>query len=300
MNPLKNKLRLLNEIHSLKNNPLEKPKRKKKKAPLPSPPLLTFADAIYDTESFVHLPFDKTKSLADNIPCLKKKKNLPHLFDLFSRNISPFWPAYSKFKPLTKKYLTKERLHSQFNVNAQLKDLLFMDIETCGFLGSPLFLIGIGYFKRNQFYLEQFFAQDYSQEFLILEAYVQSLSSYSVLVTYNGKRFDVPFLKERTDYHLLNMPNPKYHLDLLWESRKKWKGKFPNFKLQTLEQIICLRKRWNDLPGSEIPNAYLDFVSNPKEGEKMQRAIHHNALDVITMVEILTAMLAEKSIKEEY
>ena len=73
--------------------------------------------------------------------------------------------------------------------------------------------------------------------------------------------------------------------------RRRWKQFLPNCKLQTLEQYVCRRHRRGDLAGSLVPAAYHDFVRTG-DGGQIGAILHHNALDLATLVEIALRLLA--------
>lgn len=176
--------------------------------------------------------------------------------------------------------------------NIHPEKIIYLDIETCGLSAVPLFLIGILFFRKNDFIFQQLFARDYSEEKGVLEYLNQLIRNYELLVTFNGKSFDYPFIIDRGILNKINFDHPLEHLDLLHESRRRWKYQLPNCKLQTLEKFICKRFRTGDIPGAEIPQAYHDFV---KTGDAWQIGdiLHHNILDLLTMVEIITHMLKQ-------
>jgi uncharacterized protein YprB with RNaseH-like and TPR domain len=179
--------------------------------------------------------------------------------------------------------------------------ITYLDIETCGLSGVPLFLVGLMRYRDETLSVEQLLARDYSEERSVLAATRQVLAQTLCLVTFNGKWFDVPFVAMRSTacglFEEVAVPD---HVDLLHASRRRWKGDLPNCRLQTLEQLICGRRRLGDIPGSEIPAAYHEFVrahqdTDPARRSRsvrcMQTILHHNALDLVTMAELVVAML---------
>ena len=62
------------------------------------------------------------------------------------------------------------------------------------------------------------------------------MSRRRCLVTFNGKSFDVPFVRERAVAHRLTPPPHLTHVDLLHASRRRWRDRVPNCKLTTLER----------------------------------------------------------------
>ena len=175
--------------------------------------------------------------------------------------------------------------------DARGEDLLFMDTETCGLTGAMVFLAGMMRYEDGQLVFEQCLARDYSQEPAVLAAFLDRLDSAGMLVTFNGKAFDMNLIRERSAFHGLGFgPREVPHLDLLHESRRRWKSEVPNCKLQTLERLLCGRRRVGDIPGSEIPEAYHRFVASG-DARQVADIIHHNLLDLLTMAQLVTAIL---------
>ena len=175
--------------------------------------------------------------------------------------------------------------------DARCEDLLFMDTETCGLTGAMIFLVGVMFYEDGQLVFEQCFARDYSQEPAVLQAFMDHYDTASLLVTFNGKAFDMNLIRERSAFHGVELPpRPPAHLDLLHESRRRWKADVPNCRLQTLERLLCGRRRVGDIPGGEIPEAYHRFVATG-DASQVADIMHHNLLDLLTMAQLITALL---------
>jgi uncharacterized protein YprB with RNaseH-like and TPR domain len=171
--------------------------------------------------------------------------------------------------------------------------LLFFDLETTGLSSvTPIFLIGTLHFTGDEFLVTQFFARDYAEEKTMLHAFAELATRHSSLVTFNGKSFDLPYVRERMVYHRLDADLSHHHVDLLIHARRWWRGRLPNCKLQTLEYHLCHRARVGDIPSAQIPAAYHDFVRT-NDAALLAPVIHHNALDVITMLELLCLLTAQ-------
>jgi uncharacterized protein YprB with RNaseH-like and TPR domain len=171
-----------------------------------------------------------------------------------------------------------------------VEDLLFVDIETTGLSSAaPLFLVGALSMERDA-RLDLFLARDYPEESALLAAF-HRLAAGKTLVTFNGKSFDWPYIEGRSRAHRLSFSAPRAHFDLLHHARRVWKHSLPNCKLQTLELYLCGRTRVDDVPGSQIPRAYHEFVAtHAKTGagaHLMAPILHHNALDFLTTAELL-------------
>ena len=175
--------------------------------------------------------------------------------------------------------------------NAAPQDLLFVDIETCGLSGLPIFLVGLMHFTDGQLVFEQLFARDYAQEPAILRAFHKRQETAGVLVTFNGKAFDMPMIADRSIVHGLDEPwSAPPHLDLLGESRKRWRGRMRNFRLTTLERRLFGQARSGDIPSARIPDAYHQFVRTGNARE-IESIVGHNRKDLLTMARIVCLLL---------
>ena len=168
---------------------------------------------------------------------------------------------------------------------------MYLDLETTGLRNTPLFLVGLMYSEGDDLILDQLFARDYTEERAVLAFVSRMMESREVLVTFNGNTFDVPFLAERMTFHSLPLVIPPSHVDLLPVSRSLLKGRTPNNRLQTLERFVLGRRRTGDIAGSEIPGAYHEFVRT-KDARQMAAVIHHNRLDLLSMMELITVYLS--------
>ncbi|HEU4726202.1 MAG TPA: ribonuclease H-like domain-containing protein [Candidatus Eisenbacteria bacterium] len=163
--------------------------------------------------------------------------------------------------------------------------LLYLDIETCGLSGVPVFLVGLGFVVDRNIVFRQLFARDYAEERALLFELSRIARDFDALVTFNGKTFDAPFLQDRAVHHRVPFALPQPHLDLLWMARRRWKAHLPNCRLQTLEWRVLRRRRGGDVDGSEIPGHYHDYVKRG-EAHRLVPVFHHNLLDVVAMVEL--------------
>jgi len=178
--------------------------------------------------------------------------------------------------------------------------LLFTDLETCGFAGTPVFLIGLMLWEGGDLYVEQLLARNYEEEPAILNRFAQRLrqsAAGSGLVTFNGKSFDWPFLCDRAAVCRVELPQPRFHCDLLHAARRRYRHELPDCRLQTLELFLCRRRRTDDIPGAEIPGAYHDFVRT-KDARAIRQIVHHNFLDLVTLAEVLATMLQPRHLQQ--
>ncbi|NQT88362.1 ribonuclease H-like domain-containing protein [bacterium] len=169
-------------------------------------------------------------------------------------------------------------------------ELCFMDIETTGLGCTPVFLIGVLVVRDGDIVCRQFLARDYAEERAIVSDFVAEAQRSPCFVTFNGKSFDVPFLRMRAAATGVDFHEPRTHFDLLHESRRAFRDRLPDCKLQTLERYVCQRYRGDDIPGSEIAQAYHRFVRTG-DARDVAVIVKHNLWDLVTMVHLMTKIL---------
>lgn len=169
------------------------------------------------------------------------------------------------------------------------EDAVFLDLETLGFVGRPLFLIGLlvpaGGREGD---LVQLLARDYAEEEETIRTFARDYGIRPTWVTFNGKSFDVPSLHLRCAHHRIRKPKPGTHVDLLHTARRHFRGVFPNCRLKTLEERVCGRRRVDDLDGSQVPDAYHRFV---RDGDPswLEPILRHNRDDLLTLAQLYVA-----------
>ena len=170
------------------------------------------------------------------------------------------------------------------------EDLVFVDLETTGLGHSPLFLIGAMTWEDDELVVRQYLARHYGEESAVTHLFLEEARGKRLLISFNGKSFDYPYLRARAAANAVPWSLKIDHFDLLHECRRAWRHKLPNCRLQTLEQCICGRPpRHGDIPGAHIPDAYHDFVRTANAAE-LVRIIRHNMLDLITLAELLSRL----------
>jgi uncharacterized protein len=187
-----------------------------------------------------------------------------------------------------------------------LHDALFFDTETTGLAGGTgtlPFLIGLGFFEGEDFITCQLFARDYSDEKAMLAFLNETAAGKKFLVSFNGRAFDLNllsarFILNRLEDALKSMP----HLDLLNPSRRLLSHRTSNCRLVTLEDDVLGFRRTGDVPGSEIPQRYFDWLRthNPT---LMEDVFEHNRLDIVSMAALLshlTEVISGKSIEKAH
>ena len=171
------------------------------------------------------------------------------------------------------------------------RDMLFFDIETTGLsggAGTHLFLMGMLRVTEGGILFTQLFLHSLSSERFFLNAIAEGFTDAKILVSYNGKSYDYNILKNR--YIMTGLPffsTDPLHLDLLYTSRRIWRGLFPDYTLSTVENRALQVKRRGDIPGWQIPEVYADYLRGRNVAADMLRIIQHNRDDVLSLLALL-------------
>ncbi len=213
-----------------------------------------------------------------------------YLHERLRSDIEPREPGWGRYETPAWR---ASGLHPELaeRVERGLEGAVFLDLETCGLSNAPVFLAGTMHWNGSDYVVRQYFARDYSEEPALVDELTRFLAGFETVITYNGKSYDVPFLGDRAALHHVSFERPQRHLDLVHHARRRWSGVLPNCRLVTVEWHVRHRRRVGDVPGSEVPDLYHDFVKYGAP-HRLIPVFHHNLLDVITMDEILRALVA--------
>ena len=185
---------------------------------------------------------------------------------------------------------------------------LFVDLETTGLsggAGTVAFLVGCGWFDMGAFQVRQFLLTSYASERALLCAVAECFGATSLLVTYNGKTFDVPVMETRWLFHRMPLPlDSVRHFDMLHPARRLWRarlragasakaGEEPSrdaagegsCRLGTLERVLCDVRRVGDVPGMDIPARYFRFLRSG-DARPLEPVLEHNRLDLISLAAV--------------
>lgn len=170
---------------------------------------------------------------------------------------------------------------------ADREAVLFLDTETTGLAGGTgtfVFLVGLGYFRADRLVIRQFFMRDHAEEPAMLAALNALFAQFEVVVSFNGKSFDVPLLTTR---YIANRQRPALrtsaHLDLLHPARRVWRERLDSCTLGTLERAVLGHSRDRDVPSWMIPELYFRYVRGGAP-EPLVGVFEHNLHDVLSLV----------------
>ncbi len=168
--------------------------------------------------------------------------------------------------------------------------LLCFDTETTGLAGGTgtrAFMIGAADWQGNELRVRQLTMTKMAAEPAMLRTFAGWVDDATVLVSYNGKSYDAPLLNTRYRLARLYSPLPGLaHLDLLHPVRRRWRGVWPNCRLATAERQLLNVVREDDLPGSEAPRAWLDYLRGGSAAN-LRRVAEHNCQDLRSLAGVL-------------
>ena len=174
-----------------------------------------------------------------------------------------------------------------------IRRLLFLDTETTGLsggAGTVAFLVGLGYVRGDRFVVEQLLMRDYPDEIEMLGAIAARMREFDAVCSFNGRNFDLPLLKTR--FAMCRMRDEwrdPEQLDLLYPARRTWKMRIGSCRLSRIEEIILGQGRDHDLPGSEVPQRYFDYL---RSGDMalLTDIVDHNRQDILTLGTLLAEL----------
>ena len=172
---------------------------------------------------------------------------------------------------------------------------LFLDTETTGLAGGSgtyAFLVGVAWWGDGGLEIEQFFMREYSEERSLLFALRERIAEHPVLVTFNGKSFDLPLLETR--YRMsrkISLPTPRAHLDFLHPARNLWRLRLGSVRLSELERHVLGWDRGADVLSGLIPQIYFDYVRGGPP-ERLVPVFHHNQMDLRGLAALSSRILS--------
>jgi hypothetical protein len=178
------------------------------------------------------------------------------------------------------------------------RHVVFFDIETTGLSGGAgtlAFLAGCGWFDdAGHFTVRQFFLAAPSGEKPMLDALREVFAGASMLVTYNGRTFDVPFMEMRWAFHRTAPPTEDLlHFDMLPPARRLWSRResaspeSEGCSLSALERRILGFHRLDDVPGFEIPARYFQFLRTG-DPSLIEDVLEHNRHDLVSLAALVS------------
>jgi hypothetical protein len=174
--------------------------------------------------------------------------------------------------------------------SADPRRALYFDTETTGLGGGAgvlAFLIGLAWFDDDlRLNSEQLLLRSPAEEAPLLEALAERVEACDLLVSYNGKAFDLPLLNGRMVMNRRARLPDRAHLDLLHIARRLHKGRLGACRLISLESEVLGFVRGPDIAGVDIAPRYAHYLRSGDDSA-LEQVIEHNAWDVVSMAALV-------------
>lgn len=165
------------------------------------------------------------------------------------------------------------------------EQFLFLDLETLGIYQRPIILIGLAGAEGGSLVIRQYLLRSVEEELPALMAALRHMGRGKVFVTYNGRTFDIPYLRERCAYYGEHACLGHPHFDLLHPARRRWRDRFPDCRLMTLEKELFGVVREHDVPSALVPEFYETFLLTGNPGPLVP-VVMHNRQDLISLARL--------------
>lgn len=196
---------------------------------------------------------------------------------------------------------TLETLNSkQFNRFFNANKISVFDIETTGLYPKHDKIILIGFVHimppHDDGELVQFFAETPVEEKDILLNATREISESDMLITYNGRSFDAPFLDTRCKKYSIQSKNI-FNLDLYqlvrnYSTLKNIMGSLSQKSMEGFMQIDHLRA--DEISGGESINLYNEYTNQESLSYKSETLLNkillHNRDDVMQLTRLISLL----------
>jgi len=172
---------------------------------------------------------------------------------------------------------------------------LYVDTETTGLhggTGTLAFLVGLAFWREDEaagastLVVEQLLLRSPGEEGPMLARIAARIRDASMLVSFNGKAFDLPLLRTRFAMARMEVPREPPHLDLVHVARRVHKARGGPCRLKAIEDAVLGFTREDDVPGSEVSAYYLHFLRSG-DTRALVGVVDHNAWDVVSMASLV-------------
>ena len=148
----------------------------------------------------------------------------------------------------------------------------YLDIETTGLspYGSEITVVGIYRYNGELAQFIQLVGEDISARSI-----TQALNGVKVLYTYNGSRFDLPFIRSRLG---VNLAEEFEHHDLMYDC---WKcNLYGGFK--AVERHLGIKRKRTEIDGLEAIRLWWEYINNQNK-KALAILLEYNKEDVINL-----------------
>lgn len=163
--------------------------------------------------------------------------------------------------------------------------ILYIDIETTGLAkeSTSLYLIGCGYYSDSDFCTKLFFAENYDEELLLLNTFIDFSKKFTHLLHFNGIKFDIPYLEYKAKkYGIDGIFDHLEQIDIYYLCKPLRYLLFPQSMRQKCIEDFLEIERKDMYNGGELISVYHSYVEHPNDND-FDKLITHNLEDVLGM-----------------
>jgi len=148
----------------------------------------------------------------------------------------------------------------------------YIDIETTGltYYASEITVVGIYLCRGNETEFVQFVGKDITPE-----AILEALEGVEIIYTYNGSRFDLPFIQSQLG---IDLTTHYRHRDLMYDC---W-GKKLYGGLKGVERQLGVTRNLPDMNGLEAVRLWWKYVDS-FDLDALEKLCEYNKEDVINL-----------------
>jgi uncharacterized protein len=269
--------------------------------PLPAPAAVPRPDVLTELRARIQATLERTARRAAPSPRAVDTVDLP-----FATEDTPLGPLHVRAQRLSAAHRTgRAPVAPAREASAELLALLaldpslarcdpagalYLDTETTGLsggTGTVAFLVGLAWWDGGTLVLEQLLVRALGEEAPMLVRLRERLAAASMLVTFNGKSFDMPLLRTRFSMARMEAPPSPPHLDLLHVARRvHGKRLGQGCRLMVIERDVLGFERIDDVESGDVSACYLHFLRTG-DARALLGVIEHNAWDVVAMAALL-------------
>ncbi len=165
-----------------------------------------------------------------------------------------------------------------------LQNSFYFDIETTGL--SPkhdciILICAAFYFSDREILVRQYFAEDASDEKILILSFLNDIRSMNECINFNGNTFDLPFIKKRMNHLsvessiICNIKSVDI-LSYLKPLKKLWN--FENLKLKTVEKFFSIERK-DTISGKDSADMYR-LYQRTRDSDLKDSILLHNYEDV--------------------